>query len=354
MKKLLLLITMLIPMLANGQTYDALWSQVNKAVDDDLPQTEQQALQKIVNKAERERNYGQLLKAELQMARSMVSVSSDSLAPSVERLKEQEQASQDDPVMSAVLQCVLGFIYRNNSQLGNNHQKISEDYYTKALSNPAALAQAKAKDWVPFVVTDDHSYIYGDDLLSIIAYEAQRFDVLRDFYMNADGAKNRTALMMASLEVLRQQRPEAVEKLKDSKYLASLDSLISLYSDLPETAEVVIERYRYMNMYTDATTEQKWNYLVEAQQRWGGWKRINELFNAQKRLEQKQFTMIAERTVGLPGQELGIELKNVRGLSSICLRLYRVNAKGDIDYRPNSEYDYKHIKPLLQDTGIKL
>ena len=48
MKRLLLLFTLLVPTMLFGQSYDVLWKQVEKADQDDLPQTEQQVLKKII------------------------------------------------------------------------------------------------------------------------------------------------------------------------------------------------------------------------------------------------------------------------------------------------------------------
>jgi hypothetical protein len=55
----------MIPFSLFGQTYSALWKQAADAEKKDLPQTQIEALRQIVEKAEREKAYGQLLKAEL-------------------------------------------------------------------------------------------------------------------------------------------------------------------------------------------------------------------------------------------------------------------------------------------------
>ena len=51
-----------------GQSYSELWKKANEAEQKDLPQTQYEVLQKIVTKAEQEKAYGQLLKAELNAA----------------------------------------------------------------------------------------------------------------------------------------------------------------------------------------------------------------------------------------------------------------------------------------------
>ena len=85
----------------NGQTFASLWKQVSEAVDNDLPKTEQELLRQIAQKAEAEGDYAQLLKAELQEARSLCSVSPDSLPTAVDRLVERERQANDS-VLKAV------------------------------------------------------------------------------------------------------------------------------------------------------------------------------------------------------------------------------------------------------------
>ena len=158
-----------------AQTYNNLWKQVDDAVDKDLPKTEQQLLRQIAEKAVKEKAFGQLLKAELQEARSLTSVSLDSLEPAVERLKLRE-AQANDVALKAIYNAVLGYIYQNNKSLDiDNYQQIAADYYNKALSDPAKLAAVKSSIYEPFVVNGIDSKFFDHDLLSVIGYETQQF-----------------------------------------------------------------------------------------------------------------------------------------------------------------------------------
>ena len=65
-----------------GQNYNKLWEAVREAEAKDLPKTQMEALQKIVDKATRVDNYGQLLKAGLQQAKVQLNIS-PGLAPTV-------------------------------------------------------------------------------------------------------------------------------------------------------------------------------------------------------------------------------------------------------------------------------
>ena len=95
-----------------GQNYNKLWEAVREAEAKDLPKTQMEALQKIVDKATRDDDYGQLLKAELQQAKVQLNISPDSLDRIISDLERQALAYEHtQPVMAAVLNAVLGQVY---------------------------------------------------------------------------------------------------------------------------------------------------------------------------------------------------------------------------------------------------
>ena len=328
-----------------SQTYASLWKQAKDAEQKDLPQTEQEVLRQIAGKARQEQNYGQLLKAQLQEARSLCGVAPDSLAPVVERLKEQALQAQGDVALEAVYHCVLGYIYDNNRRLDEDrHQEIAREYYVKALAPPAELAAVKATDYEPFVIKGQDSRYFGDDLLSLIGWQARRFDILRDYYRQAG---NRRATLLASDELLSLEEPTEMEPLNKSRHIQRLDSLINEYQDLPECGEVAMSRYDYMDSQTDATAEQKWQYINMALERWGSWQRMNYLRNAQRDLTALQFTATVYEQVTIPQRQQTVKLTELRGISELTMRVYRANIDGDTNLNPDYSNDYKKLKPLL-------
>ena len=351
MKKHILCVTLalIIPTMMLAQTFSNLWDKVEAAQRNDLPQTEQSVLLQILKKAEREKNYGQLLKAELQYASSQASVSPDSLQPAVERLKEREQSTADS-VVRAVYQSVLGYIYAHNNDLGEDHMTQSKEWYTRALTYPRQLATAKATVLKPFVIEGSDSRLYDNNLLSVICYECGRYDVLRDYYLNAGG--NRRALMLSSLMLLKQQRPVEVQQLNKSPYIESLDSLINKYADLTETGEAAIERYEFMDDMTNATTEQKWQYLNMALERWGSWQKMNALRNAQRQLSQQQYNASVPEGVNIPMRQQTVKLTDLRGVNNVTMRVYRVKSDKYVNLNPNFDREYKMLKPMLEPTDI--
>ena len=198
---------LLVPMGLLGQTYQTLWKQVEEAQKKDLPNTAMTHLQKIEQKAMKEKSYGQLLKSTLLHSRLQSEVAPDSLRPAVSRLEQQEQATKD-VALKAVYDAVLSIVYQNNRQLGDDRETKSRDYATKALAHPDALAAQKTDSYVPFVIKGKDSELYEHDLLSVIGAELGAWQELHHYYSQKG---NRRAACMTGAEAF--DRIEALDSL---------------------------------------------------------------------------------------------------------------------------------------------
>ena len=155
MKKFLIItIALIMPMFLFGQSYSALWKQVSEAEEKDLPKTQYEVLRKIVKKAEKERQYGQLLKAELYAAQTMVDIAPDSLKPGVDRIVARYQKATDQ-VQRLVYQTVLWQIDRDNYSIDLG---IKKPQLTPELCK--LLANTKERSYQPFVVMGSDAVRY--------------------------------------------------------------------------------------------------------------------------------------------------------------------------------------------------
>ena len=324
-----------------AQTYQQLWKQVTEAQQKDLPQTELKTLQQIVEKAERENAYGHLLKAELMKARVHSEISTDSLAPAVARLSQKAEATKDIP-LQAVYYAVLGKIYASNSSALDDAKVLSAECFRKAMANPARLAAVKADDYEPLVKKGAYSRYYGDDLLSLIAHETSQFVALHDYYLITN---NRPAQLMSAIYAL--DEPDGYDDYLQSRSIRRLDSLTAVYGDLQECGELAVTRYQYMCDQTNATPQEKVAYIDEALSRWGGWPRMNILRNARKNLTNGQFDALLEHSVWIPNREQTLRLVNLRGISDIEIKIYKVKADGNTTLHPENKSDFQKLKPLL-------
>ena len=316
-----------------GQTYSGLWKKVDEAEKKDLPQTMSKVLQQIVDKAKTEKAYGQLMKAELKHAQVMANVAPDSLKPAMERISQRCENTKD-VVLKTVYQTVLYRVYSNNLQLGVTPVKpvLTEELCSQ-------LAQVKDETYNPFVLEGEDSKIFDHDMLSVIGYELDDYEPLYNYYSRSG---NRRAACVTAAEAYEWD----AEKL---------DSLMEVYGDLPEAGDLAIAYYKtaLIQKPNEANVE-KIRFIDMALRKWGGWKSMNTLRNIEKDLTNPQYRVKYDCEVNQPMQEMPIKLEQLRHISSLTLKVYRVKADGDIDIRPNYAEGYKKIKPLLSETPVKV
>lgn len=107
---------LMMPMMIFGQTYSSLWKKAEEAEKKDLPKSQYETLQQIVQKATKEKVYGQLLKAELNACQVMQGIAPDSIKPAVARIQQRCDATTD-PVLKVVYQTVLWRVWQDNPRL---------------------------------------------------------------------------------------------------------------------------------------------------------------------------------------------------------------------------------------------
>ncbi|WP_308273484.1 alpha-2-macroglobulin family protein [Prevotella sp.] len=345
-----LVVAMLMPLAAIADSYTSLWKQFDSAMQKDHPQSALKVLAQITDKAQRERAYGQLLKAQVSIAGCETMMSPDSLMPAIERLKHAEQTavSNGDNVLAAVYQSVLGSVYTDNRRLLDDGVAIGKEYYAKSMAHPDALASAYATGYEPFVVDGVDSKYYYDDLLHVIGMRAGDYRTMHDYY--ASHGKREGALLTA-LELVKKSRRAGDEgRVKKSKYIMSLDSLVRQYGDLLPCGEVAIERYAYMKNAEDISAEEKMSYINYALMKWGAWQRMNILRNAQRRLTLPSFHASLGGEIALPGVTRKVMVMGLNNIGQIRITASRLNIDGTTNLDPSNDKDYARLRRHIVST----
>ena len=179
---------------ASGQdaSYKQLWEQMREADKKDHPKTVVEICDKIVAKARRESNRGQLLKAWFTRVEYKTRITPDTLYSNLREL-ETWAGDEKDPVIKMVLHSCIASIYSNyvdynswsingrtNVEGGEDTPDIKQwgsiqfvktitDNVNAALSDMDALRKADNSKFMPFVVQNKDGKIYNHDLLHIIA-----------------------------------------------------------------------------------------------------------------------------------------------------------------------------------------
>ena len=338
---------------AAAQTYDNLWKQADIIARKDQPKSEIGVMKKIISKASAAKDYGQLMAAEMRQMILWKEISADSLTPNVKRM-EAELQKVKDPALKAVRYAVLGRVYRDNtygievdeatpslSQRETNDKK-SQESFKKALEQPELLAKHASTEYVPLTLKGVDGSSFNNDLLHLIGFEADSKEAYLLMYTYYNKVGNRGAACLCAYKLIEKYRQDDVREVKKSKYLNTIDSLIHVYQDIPEAGELAVEHFRFMEGATDAKPQDKLNYINYALSRWGGWSRMNELRNAQKRLTEPMFRVQDMPQVLRPGQKAWVHL-NVRNLQNLKVSISRLNITADNEYDVQNEATYKML-----------
>ena len=330
-----LLIALFATMQVAAQTYDNLWKQAEINAQKDQPKSEIAVMKKIIAKASAAKDYGQLLAAEIRQMTLWKEISADSLTPNVKRM-EAEVLKVNAPALKAVRYAVLGKVYRDMNE------KKSQEFFKKALGQPELLARHTSAEYVPLTLKGVDGSSFNNDLLHLIGFEADSKEVYLQLYTYYNKVGNRGAACLCAYKLIEKYRQDDVREVKKSKYLQTIDSLIQIYQDIPEAGELAVEHFRFMEGATDAKPQDKLNYINYALSRWGGWSRMNELRNAQKRLTEPMFRVKDMPQVLRPGEKAWVHL-DVRNLQNLKISISRLNITADNEYDAQDEATYKML-----------
>ena len=330
-----LLIALFATLQVAAQTYDNLWKQAEINAKKDQPKSEIAVMKKIIAKASVAKDYGQLLAAEMRQMTLWKEISADSLSPNLKRM-ETEVLKVNDPALKAVRYAVLGKVYCDMDE------KKSQEFFKKALEQPELLARHASTEYVPLTLKGVDGSSFNNDLLHLIGFEADSKEAYLQLYTYYNKVENRGAACLCAYKLIEKYRQDDVREVKKSKYLQTIDSLIQVYQDIPEAGELAVEHFRFMEGATDAKPQDKLNYINYALSRWGGWSRMNELRNAQKRLTEPMFQVQDMPQVLRPGEKAWLHL-NVRNLQNLKISISRLNITADNDYNAQDEATYKML-----------
>lgn len=330
-----LLIALFATMQVAAQTYDNLWKQAEIIAQKDQPKSEIAVMKKIIAKASVAKDYGQLLAAEMRQMTLWKEISVDSLTPNLKRM-EAEVLKVNDPALKAVRYAVLGKVYCDMNE------KKSQEFFKKALEQPELLARHASTEYVPLTLKGVDGSSFNNDLLHLIGFEADSKEAYLQLYTYYNKVGNRGAACLCAYKLIEKYRQDDVREVKKSKYLQTIDSLIQVYQDIPEAGELAVEHFRFMEGATDAKPQDKLNYINYALSRWGGWSRMNELRNAQKRLTEPMFRVKDMPQVLRPGEKAWVHL-DVRNLQNLKISISRINITADNEYDAQDEATYKML-----------
>ena len=359
---------------AMAQSYVKLWKQVEQARDKGLPQTMIQVADRIVQKAEREQNAPQLLKATVWGEYVQSRLTPDSLYTGI-RYLEQWASVEKNPVNRAILHALLADRYADamwkSGQLndaltdlemeeapadirewtGNLFARKVDVLCRASLLDEEALLHTSSKDYQPFVIMGDESRYYAHDMYHLLARRALKkyesigrylsdslrhaavsgiYERMAMVYARRPGSEE--AALLTALDWVKQLRDEVVRKASvqrwqeveqeaGKRYVQQLDSLISRYGAQEVCGEAYIRKASWMKNVRNGSLLDCLQTCEEGLKRYPKYRRIHELKNIRQEVEHPLLTGSVSSQL-YPGDTLRLEVGH-RNLKGFTLHLYR-------------------------------
>ena len=155
-----------------SQSYDQMWKQVERAADDDLPRQVISTSEKIMSKARKDNNFGQLMRAWVTIVETKTILDTDSfdvkLFPEVKPRNEAETAIYNAIMAAAYSNASHSFAISFDEESQTKYDEEQHRLVELALSDKDMLAHTTVDTYKPLVDSGEDSRLYDHDLLSLL------------------------------------------------------------------------------------------------------------------------------------------------------------------------------------------
>lgn len=359
LKRFVLTVSMLLVVTSvAAQSYNSLWKSVEKDLSLDKPKSALTNLQKIQQKAEKDGNDVQLLRA-MQVSRQMhLDISPDSGRVALWRMEKALERTTK-PVERALWLSLLGQTYIDKYNYSRWRWREAEDTASlergralllQSVADIEALGRAKAKDYVPLFVIEKCSKVYGHDVLSVLAdavlssehisgTQKQRLrNELTAWYA---ARKAREAVLLLRLDSI-DAAYAARDRLEQQTDFIALRATAREFQDLQLNVETYIALTKISGRGTDRYNDSiRVGLALEGLALYGKEPRANELrrFIAEK--ERPRFSMRASSQTLYPGDEMRLAM-NGNNVREVTLDVFRTPWQSK-DLRFKNTDDYKAL-----------
>ncbi|MBR1733311.1 MAG: hypothetical protein IJ729_06210 [Alloprevotella sp.] len=366
MKRFLLAtLALFIVALASAQSYEELWKKVDAEIQKDLPKSALKALKNIQDKAMREKNDAQLLRAMLIGFQLHEDIAPDSGRVVVSQM-EAAYAQEKRPVIRTLWQSALGQFYLAKSapRYLYRYERIPIDTAARSrgtellrasVADFELLGAARATDYLPLFVKGKDSKIYKNDLLSVLlptalnksgVFSRTEADSLRqqlvDYY---HGQGNREATLLSELERIDEMRVPSAPLLQRQDYLQLL-AVAQEYRDLPLNVEtyIALKGLSGRQVGNEDIDSVRLSHARQGIRLYGSEKRSNELRNFIATMERPSLSFRSSSEVVYPGDEVELYVTG-RNVEKAEVRIYRTTLTAKDLYDVTDDWLRKQAAP---------
>lgn len=332
------LLAFMFPLAGIAQSYDRLWKEVEETRKKDLPQTLISQVNQIYEKARKEKNAPQMLKAYLSRVECQVTLTPDSLQRELCRLNAWA-AEENDPLQKAVLAFLSGYY-----KLESAPQEVDSALYDfdRAVKDKEVLLGVATTDFRPMAEQGKWSQRYfGDNMYDLLlrqsifqllwngggskAVQLAVFDKYEKLIAQYEAAGNRDAELLTRLERLMYWQRNGwryPQQLSDEQVLEQLQAWAKAYDGVDVCAALYVSWADFYHQKQDFVSEMK--VIEEGMKRYPGSAFTADLKDKKRVLLMPSLSVQVTQPYPQADAELRVTSKNLKGAT---LEWYRLNLK---------------------------
>ena len=332
------LLAFMFPLAGLAQSYDRLWKEVEETRKKDLPQTLISQINQIYEKARKEKNAPQMLKAYLSRVECRVGLTPDSLQRELCRLNAWA-AEENDPLQKAVLSFLSGYY-----KLESAPQEVDSALYEfdRAVKDKEVLLGVATTDFRPMVEQGKWSQRYfGDNMYDLLlrqsifqllwngggnkAIQLAVFDKYEKLIAQYEAVGNRDAELLTRLERLMYWQRNGwryPQQLSDEQVLEQLQAWAKAYDGVDACAALYVSWADFYHQKQDFVSEMK--VIEEGIKRSPSSEFTADLKDKQRIVCMPSLSVQVTHPYPQAEAELRVTSKNLKGAT---LEWYRLNLK---------------------------
>lgn len=332
------LLAFMFPLAGLAQSYDRLWKEVEETRKKDLPQTLISQVNQIYEKARKEKNAPQMLKAYLSRVECRVGLTPDSLQRELCRLNTWA-AEENDPLQKAVLSFLSGYY-----KLESAPQEVDSALYEfdRAVKDKEVLLGVATTDFRPMVEQGKWSQRYfGDNMYDLLlrqsifqllwngggnkAVQLAVFDKYEKLIAQYEAVGNRDAELLTRLERLMYWQRNGwryPQQLSDEQVLEQLQAWAKAYDGVDACAALYVSWADFYHQKQDFVSEMK--VIEEGIKRSPSSEFTADLKDKQRIVCMPSLSVQVTHPYPQAEAELRVTSKNLKGAT---LEWYRLNLK---------------------------
>ncbi len=284
-----------------AQSYNDMWSKIEKLNDDDKPKSVIEEAEKVYAKALEENCFPQMMKARICIIEKQCDLDPELFVPdeyekTIKKIEEDSSLSNDDKTARlALAHCMLASAYRamRDSYVHDFDQETREQFPQKAvehilasLTDMKTLSNINANDYTPLVSTYKYGIYFNHDLLSPLLQcalddefanlkEEEKLDLLNKAIAIYEAQGNKNAVAILKLQELKMRYNSKVKAnyISTEKYRTELKTLLEKTMGEETDIDVVTE---LCHVYSD-NVDEKLTYARWAIEKWKGNERLKPI-----------------------------------------------------------------------------